>query len=177
MRLRWLWAGVPLAVLVAVLTHVVAFGTGHAAGGTYAFALLGLLAAALALRFGAGFLSAAVARRSAFATEHELGKSALALASVASLIFAGLEIAEGHDTLAAGVLPALALLPIALGVLVLARQLDRVASRAGSLAATYLRRARIHLVATFARRTRSRVAALAIQARRIARGRAPPRFA
>lgn len=177
MPLRWLWAGFPLAVLVAVLTHVAAFGTGHAAGGTYALALAGILAAAFALRFGARFVSSACAARDALGTKRDLGKSAFALAGVAMLAFAGLELLEGHDVWGAGVVPALVLLPIALGVLVLVRGLDRLATRAGALAARYLRRARIRLVATFERRARSRAFALVARSRRIARGRAPPRFA
>lgn len=174
MPLRWLWVGFPLAVLVAVLAHVTAFGSDHAAGGAYATALSGILAGALTLRLGVAFARSARSVRGTFATRYDLGKSALLLAIFAALAFAGIELSEGHAIFGAGLVPLVALLPIAFLVLVVARRVDRFAARVGSLAAVYLRRPTRRVVAAFVRRSRSRAGAAAVHDRRVARGRAPP---
>ncbi|GAC1548378.1 MAG: hypothetical protein NVS3B16_21250 [Vulcanimicrobiaceae bacterium] len=179
MALRRLLVAVPLAVLVAVLAHVAGFGFAHAPGGDHASALFELLAGSLAaLLAGAVYRGSVASTPTPIATKHAGRKGAVALAVLAAGALAAIELAEGHSLFgSAGLLPLLALIPLAVAVRSAARCASGLAARAGGQLAVYLRRVPGGSGAGFARRCRCRIRPYGSTVRRVTRGRAPPRFA
>lgn len=176
MPLRRLWAGLPLAVLVALLAHVAGFGFAHVPGGGHVASLLVTLAVALAALALAAFARAVFTRRS-IATTTDVRKSAAWLAFLGAVAFAAIELAEGHGIFDAGLRPLLTTLPLALVVALFARGADRALARVAARIATYLRRERARTGSDYLGRTRARIATVAHDVRRATCGRAPPRFA
>jgi hypothetical protein len=175
MTLRRAFWALPLAVSVAVLAHLVVFGTSHAPGAAHAPELLGTLGVLLGLGVFSAFLGGAVGRgRTSIATGPQLryGSPLLAMASAGT--FALIEISEGHLALGPFLAALVACLPLAFAALGFARATHRVAYAAGVCVAGLASRrqpARPAIVLT--RRAPSRTFAPAV-ARGSRRGRAPP---
>lgn len=178
MTLRVSWAGLPLAVLVAVLAHVAGFGSSHAPGNGHATGLLVALGLALALLVASVFLLAAAGGSGAARSVARPGSPAnvLGLATLGAAVLLAIEIAEGHAALA-GSLPALAaLLPIAALVALVARHAHCSLDAAGARCRAGLRRAAPRIWGGFAAYATYRVDARSAVRRDVSRGRAPPRY-
>jgi len=168
MFLRRLWLGGPLGVLVAVLAHVAGFGADHVPGSVHAAELLGVLGATLALLalavFVRGVASGAIAGVTARSAPPEFARRLRTLAFdsamltlVGALAFALIEVCEGHLAVGGSLRAAFALLPVALGVAVLAPRAARSLHAAGSCVGASLagpQRARNASVVTRAMRRR-----------------------
>lgn len=178
MPLKRLWVGLPLAVLVALIAHLAGFGSTHLPGNDHASVLFGAVGLTLAAFLAAAFLRPLrSAARLSLATARPNGKAVLALAGVAALAFAAIELAEGRGVFSSTVLPLLALVPIAVIVGSLARRAESLAERAGARVAVYFRRSQdrfSHLV--LGTRARAATHPTSVVVRRATRGRAPPRF-
>jgi hypothetical protein len=134
-----LWAS-PLAVSVAVLAHLVAFGSLHAPGGSHAPALLGILGVTLALglvgTFAGGFFAVAPER---IATEARFRYGPLLLAAGGAAAYGLIELSEGHLALSAFLTAALSSLPLAYFIAFAARYARRAARNAGVRCAVLIR--------------------------------------
>lgn len=177
MPLRWVWTGLPLAIFIAVLAHVAGFGFSHAAGGAYALGLFGAFVVGLLLRIGSAFAGPARMPSRDPVAGFSGVPGMLGLASVAGCAFAAIEFVEGHEIVAAGLVPVFALIPLTWLVRVLVRRLETAADTAGVRALTYLKRVCERIAGMYVRREQIRGHARATAAGRTASGRAPPRFA
>ena len=102
----------------------------------------------------------------------------LALAAVAALAFAAIEVAEGRGLLGSALVPGLALVPLAGIVSWIARRVETFAGHTGTRVAAYLRRApKRFSVLVMGMRAFGELWPAQIRGRRATRGRAPPRFA
>jgi hypothetical protein len=135
-----LWAS-PLAVLVAVLAHLVAFGSQHVPGGSHAPALLGILGATLALGLVGAFAAGLFARpRPPIATDRSRRYAPLLLAAAGAAAYGLMELSEGHLALSAFLTAVLASLPLAYFVASAAHVARRAARQAGARCAALLER-------------------------------------
>jgi hypothetical protein len=186
MSLRRAFWALSLSVSVAILAHLVVFGTSHAPGATHAPELLGTLGALLGLSVFGAFLGGALGlgRTGAayppmpptIATKLQLRYGAPLLAVAAAGTFALIEISEGHLALGPWFAALVACLPLAFAALAVARATHRAAHAAGVRVAGLIGRLRPARPAIIlSRRTRSRTFATAV-ARGARRGRAPPPF-
>jgi hypothetical protein len=177
MTLRRALFASPLAVLVAVLAHVAAFGFSHAPGAERAPELFGTLGVALAfglvLTFASGLLGGARASAEP-ATARWYGPLFLALAGAAS--FGCIEYSEGHFAVRTLLEAAVVSIPIAYLVAFLARATRRALRAAGAGYGDFICRALARTGRASARIPRdfgARVSrSLVVAAAR--RGRAPP---
>lgn len=178
MKLRGLLAGIPLAVLVAVLAHAAAFGFDHAPGAGSATGLIVTLAAGLALLLLSVFFGAAVGfDTGSLAAYNRRGFSVLGLAALAAGAFVAIELSEGHIG-GGGILRALiAVLPLAAAVAYLGRRAQRALARAGGSFAEFARCIARGGIAGFVRCIANRIAGRRPASLRARSGRAPPSFA
>jgi hypothetical protein len=170
-----LWAS-PLAVVVAVLVHVVIFGFAHAPGAGHAGALLGTLAATLAAALLAAFAAGFVTERPEAEPPGGIASAALFLAAAGAAAFGVIELSEGHLALPALIAACLAAFPVAYIVLGAARSAAGAARGAGARLAAFAGRrgARVSVAATgFIGRKRRRFARATVLPGTL-RGRAPP---
>jgi hypothetical protein len=164
-----------LAVSVAVLAHLVVFGTSHAPGAAHAPELLGTLGALLGLGVFGAFLGGALGlRRTPIATRSQLRYEPLLLALASAGTFALIEISEGHLALGPCFKALLVCLPLAFAALAVARATHRAVRAAGVRFAALTRPRRPRRAAiVLSRRRPPRTFATAV-ARGSRRGRAPP---
>ncbi len=184
MLCRRLAVWLPLAGLVAVLAHGLCFGAQHLPGTTQAGAVLGTLAAGLALVAVLYLLAGAVglpviggASLRGFPAIDERFLSPAALSVAGGATFGLIELAEGHAPFAGGWTTLAALLAATAIVWcagLLAARLLRVSGRALAALSEGERTCATPAAPT---RTRSRIAAAWAQLACSARGRAPPHLA
>ena len=188
MPLRRLWAGGPLALFVAILAHVAGFGRAHAPGAEHAGELLVVLAIALAVLAAAVLLRSlarAMGARNRAAgspttmpsTPRALAGYVAALAALAGLAFAALEFVEGHLVTSGSLRSALALLPVAAIVAVIANRAGRTLDDIGSRIGAALAACAHDIVTAFAPRAVVRLRIGVARRGGALRGRAPPRIA
>jgi hypothetical protein len=168
----------PLAVLVAVCAHLVAFGFGHAPGAERASALLEALGAALALgvcgAFAAGLLGADA--------KHERDASVwcmpLFLAAAGTASFGCIEYSEGHFALRTLFEAALLSIPLAYFVALVARSTRSAIRGAGAACGEFVCRTRARHTGSLARFVCDAItfSANSIVTLGSLRGRAPPAF-
>jgi len=172
LTVRRLFGTLPLAALVAVLAHVVTFGTAHAPGGAFASALLAALALALGLPLVATFLGLDCAARTDASSWIRNACTAAGNGIAAVLVFGAIEFAEGHTALPLAAL--LAVLPLAALTLAGLRLTRRIAGRAGLRARAWARvRVRRDAI-LFVRRVRAASLAALRTGRLAGAERAPP---
>ena len=174
MLLRRLLVGGPLAVLVAVLAHVVGFGFAHAPGTAHALDLAVALGSALATLGSATVLWGS-------ARENELrARSTIAsvaeLSAFAALAFVAIEALEGNVALGGSLRAFAALVPIAMLVAWLAPRADTKLREFGISLRASLQRYRDDIALCFARAS-TRLLATSQTTSSRCRGRAPPQHA
>ncbi len=132
MTLRRLGLAVPLAVLVAVLAHVVGFGAEHAPGAAHAAGLLTTLGVALGLAALVTLFAAALrADRRDGASPQQDRWLPLFLALGGAVAYGAIELAEGHTPLGGGAGALVSLVPAAALVSGLARLASRMLRLSG----------------------------------------------
>jgi len=171
---RAFWS-LPLAVSAAVLAHGAVFGMGHAPGGSHASEFLGALGAVLGLGVFGAFLGGLRSRPHPSVATNALGAYApLLLAAAAAGTFALIELSEGRFAWGPWLEAALACVPLALGVLAIARTVRRAAHTAGVSIAAWIARAPGAAAHSAYRHPPARLPFASSIRLRLERGRAPP---
>ena len=176
MTLRRALYASPLAVLVAVFAHIVAFGFGHAPGAERSSELLGALGAALALGIFGAFASGLLGVRATREPDASAWYAPLFLAVAGTASFGCIEFSEGHVVLRALLEVALLSIPLAYLLTFVARSARSVVRAAGASYGNFVCRALSNACLATARIARDAYpcAATSFVARGPLRGRAPP---
>jgi hypothetical protein len=179
MVFRRLWTGAPLALAVAAAAHVAGFGFDHAPGGLHAVPLAAVEGEGLLLAALTAFLAAALRGRLPIATKGPSGKETVALALAGFAGFAVIEVLEGHAPFGGlhAAVAALAVVPVAVAVALLADRVGRSFDRAGTRFAAFARTRGARARAAFIFVPSADAPPRGDLARSVARGRAPPALA
>jgi hypothetical protein len=177
MTLRRALCASPLAILVAVLAHVVAFGFSHAPGAERAPELLGMLGSALVLGAAVAFASGLVGGVRASAESGAARWYApLFLAAAGAAGFACIECSEGHFLVRTLLEATIVSIPLAYLVAFVARATRGALQAAGATYGDYICRAhgRANRATTRIARDFTTSISRSLVTRGTLRGRAPP---